>query len=253
MDISIWMHEKFQKESKISWPCPNCNNISLTIINDKFTFEETANTKDCKNEIWFETEWIDYIFTGILFCKSCENLTMFSGSGGVESYSYVDETTNEYQCGYNKIFQPHFFQPTLNLFKIAEDCPDTIKEEIINSFKLFWIDLSSCANKVRIALELLMDELNVNKTKTVKKGEIKLNLHERILEYRKENSEVGDFLEAIKWIGNSGSHSGSLEKIDLVETYQLLEFSLNKLYDNKEAELKKIKNEIIARKGKRMR
>jgi len=253
MNVNLWLHTKFQKNSKIDWPCPNCNNASLSIAKDKFIFEETAETKACKNEVFFEYEWITYVFTGILFCKNCENSTVFSGNGNVEHYSYVDYATNEYEEGYDTHYSPKFFEPTLNLFVVPENCPEKITEEIKNSFKLFWIDLASCANKIRISLEMLMNELKVSKTKVVKNSRVRLTLHDRIIEYKKKNSEVGTFLEAIKWIGNSGSHIGNLERIDLLETYQLLEFSLNKLYDKSEEELKKITTQIIARKGKRKR
>ena len=48
-------------------------------------------------------------------------------------------------------------------------------------------------------------------------------------------------------------HSSDLETIDVIETYKLLEFSLKKLYENEEKEIKKITNEIIKRKGTRKR
>jgi len=65
--------------------------------------------------------------------------------------------------------------------------------------------------------------------------------------------DIADFLLAIKWIGNTGSHTGKLERIDVLEAYELLELSLNKLYDDTEIKLSKISKEIIKRKGTRKR
>jgi len=67
------------------------------------------------------------------------------------------------------------------------------------------------------------------------------------------NQEVKELLLAIKWIGNTGSHVGKLETIDILETYQLLEFALKKLFGNEESKIKKITKEINKRKGIRKR
>jgi hypothetical protein len=55
---------------------------------------------------------------------------------------------------------------------------------------------------------------------------------------------------AIKWIGNKGSHLGGIEKNDLLDAYELLEYSLNKLYNDPSKRLDKIAKRIIKRKGK---
>ncbi len=99
-----------------------------------------------------------------------------------------------------------------------------------------------------------MNEQGVNKTfLTRRRKRKKYTLHDRIEEFKKKNKEVADYLLAIKWIGNTGSHPGELEKEDILEAYQLLEHSLLSLYDNKEERLRKISKEINSRKGVRKR
>ncbi|AVR45432.1 hypothetical protein C7S20_09200 [Christiangramia fulva] len=78
-----------------------------------------------------------------------------------------------------------------------------------------------------------------------------ISLHKRILIF--DNKELTDLLIAIKWIGNTGSHLGDLETIDILEAYKLLEFALNRLYANPEKEIKKITKDINKRKGTRKR
>jgi len=173
-----------------------------------------------------------------------------TGYGNVEYINYYDQVSDQHEEALIEEFTPTFFHPTLNIFRISENCPELVKNEIIDSFKLFWFDLPSCANKVRTSLELLLNEQKVNKTTSTKKGR-RLKLHERIVEYKKKNEQVADFLLAIKWIGNTGSHIGTLERNDLLDAYELLDFSLSKLYDNKETELEKLQREINKRKGTR--
>lgn len=234
------MSKKFQISEKIKWLCPVCNNESLKIVNDKFFDEETSETKTFKNDTDWEIEWITLNFSGLLKCNSCENFIFFCGTGAVEHYSYVDNFSGEYEEGFYHVYSPTFFQPEINLFPISLNCPELISEEIKKSFKLYWFDLASCANRIRTSIELIMNHFKITKTHKGTNGKrTRLTLHKRIQKFKLKNDEVGKLLEAIKWIGNSGSHVGNLESIDVLETYQLLELSLKKLFDNEEANLKK--------------
>ena len=56
-----------------------------------------------------------------------------------------------------------YVDPPINIFEIPENTPQNIKEVLITSFSLFWIDLDSCANKLRVSIELLLTNLNIKK------------------------------------------------------------------------------------------
>lgn len=184
---------------------------------------------------------------------NCNDFLSFLGRGGVDHDHYYDNHHNEYIEEYNDVFYPLHFYPPLNLFKISKGCPEDIKNEIIDSFGLFWNDLPSCANKIRTSLEMLMNQQKVKRT-FIQGGKRKnLSLHKRIEDFKVTKPGIAEFLLAIKWIGNAGSHTGTLEKIDVLEAYELLEHSLNKLFDDTEDNLKKITKEINKRKGKRKR
>ena len=175
----------------------------------------------------------------------------FLGDGSLDHVHYYNNYQDEYIEDYNEVFYPLYFNPPLNIFQINEKCPEDIKNEIIDSFKLFWNDLPSCANKIRTSLEMLMNQQKVKKTFIQRGTRKNLSLHKRIEEFKNTKPEIADFLLAIKWIGNSGSHVGKLEKVDVLDAYELLEHSLNKLFDDKEAELKKKTIEINKRRGTR--
>lgn len=253
MNLQDWNHTQFHDDTKLTWPCPNCNSAALTFSKSNVLIDETPETKEMQNDEYWEFEWMKYNVSGALFCNNCKNQTMFSGTAHVHHYQGYDQFTEEQEEEYYRVYEPEFFSPTLNLFLIPEKCPENVKKEIVSSFRLFWIDLSSCANKIRVSLEILLDTQKVKKISTKGGKKSRIKLHDRILEFKKKNNEVGSYLEAIKWIGNSGSHVGVLERIDLLEAYELLEFSLQKLYNDKETKIKKITSEIIARKGTRKR
>ncbi|GAA3785277.1 DUF4145 domain-containing protein [Corallibacter vietnamensis] len=252
MDIEIWTKRHFTAKSKIEWNCPNCGNNTLQLVSEDFKSEETVPSKDyrAKNDDW-EIEWISLTFNGRLKCKTCSENVFFTGIGNPEHSGYYDYELDDYHEEYTNTFTPTFFQPTINIFNIPKKCPDTVKEQIWDSFKLFWCDLSSCANKIRIALEVLLNEEKVKRFEVVSGKRKPISLHRRIQSY--SNIEVRDLFLAIKWIGNTGSHTGEVETIDIIETYKLLEYSLKKLYTNEEEEIKKITKEINKRKGTRKR
>lgn len=252
MDKDIWLKSSFTKKSIPDWTCPYCKKAILKF--DTFKSEESALSKSWHSHEDWEPEYIQYSFTGSLNCPSCNEFVAFLGNGREEFNHYYDEYHKEYIEENYSSFTPKFFYPTLQLFKIPDNCPDEIKNVINDSFALFWNDLASCANKIRVSLELLMDEFKIKKTIINRQRKRqRLSLHKRIEEFKNSKPEIAELLLAIKWVGNSGSHIGKLEKIDILETYEMLELSLNKLYDNKEDELKKIAKEINKRKGKRKR
>tara|TARA_A100000171_G_scaffold51888_1_gene67835 strand:- start:52 stop:831 length:780 start_codon:yes stop_codon:yes gene_type:complete len=253
MKLRDWHRNLFNKKSKIEWPCPNCGNSTLVLNADKFESNETAESKKARDDHdYWDYDWIRLIFNGILECQKCNETIVFNGYGNVEHRHFYDQVSDEYSEELVETYSPTFFLPPLHVIKIPANCPEMVRDEIIDSFKLFWFDLSSCANKIRTALEILLSEQKVNKTALTKKGNRRrLKLHERIIEYKKENSEIADYLLAIKWIGNSGSHVGVLERSDILDAYEILEFSLNKIFDEKELKIKKMASEINKRKGTR--
>ncbi|WP_373331448.1 DUF4145 domain-containing protein [Salmonirosea aquatica] len=100
-------------------------------------------------------------------------------------------------------------------------------------------------------MEILLTQEKVKRSVIKNKKRRRLNLHDRIVEYQKKNSQIAEYLLAIKWIGNTGSHVGTLSQTDILDAYELLDFSLRKLYDNNEQTLNKMIKEINKRKGTR--
>lgn len=253
MNINNWTKKHFTETSDFNWYCPNCNTKSLELVKDKFVAEETQKSKDyrSKHDEW-EVEWMELNISGQLKCNKCGELVFFIGNGFPQENNFYDHETENYIHEYETYFSPTFVNPTIHLFDIPKDCPELVRSEITDSFKLFWHDLESCANKIRSSLEVLMDEFKVKKYSNRTGKRTLIALHHRIENFPKK--EITDILLAIKWIGNTGSHkSKNLETIDIVETYSLLEHVLKKLYDDTEMEIQKITKGINTRKGIRKR
>ncbi|MBK6965344.1 MAG: DUF4145 domain-containing protein [Bacteroidales bacterium] len=160
-----------------------------------------------------------------------------------------DEGYGPYSDGYKEFYSPKYFYPSLNIIPVFPFYPYKLSKELNNSFSHFFSDLTSCANKIRICVEVLMDEKGINKTEIVKNKRRYISLHRRIELFKLRFPEVGESLSAIKWIGNSGSHHDKLTKDDILDAYTLLDFGIRKLYNNPEKAIKKLAEDINKKKA----
>jgi Domain of unknown function (DUF4145) len=244
---NVWKKLSFDSDRNPHWPCPNCGGI-IRLLKEKISIEQSKDLPDSVRYISKdETSNIGYIehrFSGMFICDNC-NLKIAS-----VGYAHAfDMGRHPVNAGYFKkagmtIF-PTFFDPPLKLFSVSEVCPQNIKWQLENAFALYWNDRSSCANKIRIAIELLMDHQNVPNPKG-------MTLHDRILKFKEQNSLFGSFLESAKWIGNAGSHNlKELSKIDLLNGFEFMEHVINQLYPEKDLKLERlIKNSKLINENK---
>lgn len=232
-------NRKFWLDWKTRKPCPTCNvGILLPPSKEGFLKSETIASR----EMMYGVSMSEYVFSIHLVCNHCKDIVAASG------YMTEQEDIEEVGGIYTTI-QPITFFPAPKIIDIPPSCPKTVTKKLNESFGLYWIDISSCANKIRISIETLLNELNVITTKKTKKGIQTLTLHKRIEEFEKQKPEVAGFLLSIKWIGNAGSHLSEVTKNDVLNAYELLEYSLDSLYDDRKRKLKELSDKINAAKG----
>ncbi|MBU7570681.1 MAG: DUF4145 domain-containing protein, partial [Flavobacterium sp.] len=227
----------FNRKIWLSWkpkkPCPTCNTGTLDFPNDKYILKtETASSREM--ETYGGNYYSDYVFSMHLKCNNCDEVVAVTGLRSEENYPSNEEV------GLQHSIIPISFYPALKIIEIPNSCPKSVKKVLNESFGLYWLDISSCANKIRIAIEVLLNELNVPDANGTKK----LTLHKRLEEFEKTNSDTGNLLLAIKWIGNAGSHYSGLKNNDVLDAYELLEFALEKLYNDREKKLIQLSQEI---------
>ncbi len=234
---SHWEKE-FTLDKVPLWTCPFCNQGQLFGNKDTIQVNESENSKKLRDDISWEPIWVSGSFGGVLKCINphCRESTQILG----EMITYDETDYNEYgdqtNIYYTQYLLPSAFFPTLHIFPIHVDVPEKIKIAIIETFKLYWIDLASCANKIRTVVEFILDEQNIPKTgilkKKKKKKESNLSLNDRIELFKKEKPEEAGFMMAIKWIGNEGSHNlTTLKQDDVLNAYEMLDHVIIKLYE----------------------
>ncbi|MBL0621263.1 DUF4145 domain-containing protein [Aeromonas veronii] len=212
--------EPLYLNSKTKIKCPHCKNSILTLKRDDVRFHEINISKNNHHEIWFESEHTIFQFTAFLTCPLCSDFTIATGHGSYDEYH--DYEQNIHEC--SEIFHPEYFIPTVHIFDLPSKCPKEVSFHIESSFKLAWADESAAGNKIRIAIEFLVETLI---------GKSKKRLDDRIRSLDGEHEKIKEYLLAIKWLGNDASHDASLKEHDLAFAYKILEQVLNYLYGDR--------------------
>jgi integrase len=116
----------------------------------------------------------------------------------------------------------------LPVFALPVGTPKAVAEQLEASFRLAWLDPGAAANRMRVALERLLDHFRIKKTggRTNKGKVIGLTLHARILLYAVKQPVLGAQLLALKWLGNTASHEGQVSMSELLDADEILEHTL---------------------------
>jgi len=242
MNRRLWNSRSFEGQSPSQYPCPKCY---IGILKEFF-----LEKKITKEAIFLDAHsypyGIKYIFSGMYRCSeaSCDNLVSFGGYLE-KDIEVPDELPNgQMDTKYITIYKPKYFYPNLRMFELPTEISDDLKEQIDLSFSHYFNDLSSCANRIRAAIEVILNEINApnyhmpiensrcpirsnscsrHRTTTSRKRKKFITLNQRIEHYKKKNKELGTFLLANKTIGNEGSHIGKVEVDDILDAYEILE------------------------------
>jgi len=120
------------------------------------------------------------------------------------------------------IIKVEHFSPTIPMIPLSNHIPGNIKAELIDAFKHFHFDTLSSASKLRRAIEQFCINMEA-------KGR---DLNQRICNLKQRYPEEAEYLEALKLIGNEGTHSHDVTEIDLLHAFEIVQFVLE-VYDRK--------------------
>jgi hypothetical protein len=247
IDKTYWLNLHFRDDKFPDILCPTCRKGMLK-IETNFISRDTRRSRELKNADYFDETDYEEKFTGFLKCSNpaCEETVVVSGSKFAEPDEVVFDDDGEYlgQPWYTH-YRPEYFTPAIEIFPLKKEYPKSVNAILRNSFTLFFLDVEACANKIRITIETLLDELGTKRTFINRQNKREYyKLHKRIEDYKNTNGEIGELMLSIKWIGNFGSHSGELKKDDIIDAYTFMEVILDKLYDDGMEKIKRLAKTI---------
>lgn len=230
-----------------SWPCPTCNSGILVLQRKSLRFRESARQFDVEEFGGedFESNMILGIlrfvgkatlmmmvrqarFHAFLLCndKSCKEVVTVCGRAKVPSALQKSRVTESQ----SHFILPEYFSPPLLIFSLPPEYPQEVRMELVKSFSIFFADTSAAANKLRIAVERIMDVIGIPPG----------GLAPRLRAFKELNHELGEMLLSVKWLGDKASHSTGLSKKKILDAYEITEYVMKQLFIQPE-ELKKMR------------
>lgn len=232
----LWT-DVLSKDYAPSWPCPTCSRGNYSLIPNSLISKETTESKRNRDEPDWEPDSIEYIFSAWLKCNTCDQEAAISGKS-----SWTQDEDGHLVT----IYLPLFCYPMPDIMVISTTWPKPIIKELRTSFLHFWADRSAAANRLRVAIERLMDHYRVKKYFVNKRGDNReYSLHQRIGFFSERHPNIGKLLLSIKWLGNTGSHDSDISVDDLLDGYEIIEHALGELIDKRLTKLETKAKKLI--------
>ena len=252
MNRELWKNRTFTNENPINYPCPKCS-LGFLTLKRKIVMEITPSGTEM--ESYSYPNGIEHIFNGTLICKNenCKELVSISGQCLKDIRTGKELPNGEMVEHRFSTYYPKFFFPNLGIIDLPKEVSENVIEQINLSFSHYFNDLSSCANRIRNGIELILDDLKAPKWRKTKAGnkQVFKNIHSRIEHYGNRNKSMSNHLLALKIIGNEGSHIGFLKSEDILDSYEILEQLIDFTYTKKKERITELVKEIVNRKKPR--
>ncbi|STX39008.1 DUF4145 domain-containing protein [Legionella feeleii] len=239
IDRSLWLNP-IQENHFPNWICSHCTIGVYELMPEHFFYVENADTLAEKNKPYFGYEEVCYRFSAVLKCnnKKCNETAILTGTGGIDLCSWEDNNGSDSEL--ITFFYPEYCCPPPLIFRIPEQAPKQIKHLLLSSFSIFFADPCNVANKLRCCLEEMLEVEKIPQTRKLYKLSSRLNLL-----CEKYSISSTDYLDAIRFIGDGGSHGGDaaieLRTSNILDAYELIEFLLEEIYFKKQRH-EKLKN-----------
>ena|SRR3984957_12275757 len=234
MRRSLW-EESYKDYEPPFWPCPACGRETLQPIPKSLTTIAPSGYE------WLELTPIEYIYRFQQFfrcsVKECGDIVSAAGDAQLKDDRQVSGDEDPY---YYMLF-PRAIHRGLPIIDVPSQTPVSVGTELEAAFALFWMDLSSCANKMRVSVERALDELGIPAAPT---------LNNRIKEFEKIDPDHGQTFHALREVGNIGSHQGDNTRETILDAFEVYEDALKNLFGGHRRRIEQLKQKIRAAKGR---
>lgn len=194
----------FKIDSIPDWCCPACGKPTLELIPNCFHTERTSSAQhQYENDEEFGPEDDEDVFSCLLRCsqRNCHQPVSVSGIGYFDR-EYGD-SHNHRDFHYVGIYSPRYFYPPLVLFTPCKSYPAQIKFQLKEISSQLPGHPQAAINALRTTLEIVLDHFEIPRKDNGKY----LSLAKRIELIPESYSYIEAGFEAMKWLGNTGSHN----------------------------------------------
>lgn len=228
------------------WPhvaCPAClvGHLSLDVIEAAASERTTLVFRASHNPLD-----LSGTFRGLMRCAipACRETVSIAGD-----YTVDIDVDDEGRTVEVDIYRLRFATPSLKIIILPLGTPDVVAKAINSAASVIWADSNAAANRLRMAIDELLTAYRMPRFRNSNGRRIRLTTDARIKEFRRYEARVADTLEAVKWIGNQGSHEAGLSVTDVLDGADLLGFAIRDLYDKSEEQMERKIRTVIKRRG----
>lgn len=231
------------------WPCPTCHQGTLIRTEGEWTTIETAESIAARTERFddWEPDWETSRAVGFMRCTNCSDPVAVIAEVGL-----VACRDEQYGPGLEPGYWPHSLLPAPELIAVPPEAAEPVRAAMLRAFALYWSDPSSSGNCIRTAIEAVLDQFRISRTRVVthhgRRSRAFRPLHERLLEAAKRFPTLQNTLMALKWLGNAGTHH-VLTHGDVLQAMDFLDHAFDEIYRRRSETLAKAAKEIIRRRG----
>lgn len=231
------------------WPavhCPSCRTGTLRHSEQNSLLMQTGESarNQKRNRDRDPLELFAGVAAAALRCdgQNCSAVVIAVGTASID-YD-VDSDGNTVPSTYLQI---RYIEPPLPLLRLDNEAvPRIVLRELERASRLIWSDPTAAANALRAAVERLLDAQRVRKLRADRR---RLPTHQRIDRLAMRRPSAAARLEAVKWIGNDGSHGRPVTHEEVLTAAELLGACLHDIYDRSESRLARTAKEINQRRG----
>jgi hypothetical protein len=230
-----------------AWPTLICGVCNLSpLLPSEIETRESQRSIELREHDGWEPEWISGQFHAYAQCglQSCRTIALVTGV-----YS-VDGSPNYSRTGaYEAWLSIRHVSPPVSIMPIPDRTPGSVQKFVVSAAELIWISPPAAAGQLRCAVEELLTCKKIPKTRESRGRRLNRTTHERIQLFKQQSPAAAELLEAVKWIGNDGSHVGALNFQAIVDAAQLLGAALTELYDSSFGSARRLAKSVNQRRG----
>ncbi|WP_210442221.1 DUF4145 domain-containing protein [Vibrio crassostreae] len=251
MKSTIWLGLS-DKSAMTDFTCPFCNKGLLKLFRSNLILKEYEYSKKNHTHQDMESDWVESSCSGVFQCNhdNCLEYVSFCGDARGDDVEYdCEEIPGGWGVAYVDKVKVKFVHPSPHIIHLNDKYPPSVLSSLQESFSLYWSSPKSCANKLRVVIEEILNDLKIpseHDYKDRRNGKVKKcssTTHHRIEQLGKIDKyrEASDFLLGIKVVGNTASHASSFKENAILDTYKLLDKTLELIYSGKDEELNRLK------------
>lgn len=239
---NLYFSTSFSEGNIPEYRCPFCLNASL--VKEDLSIHSTASSNRNRHEDWWEYEHEETVFRLILRCPRCDELVFAHGDGFIDEEFDVD-SEEQWSRYYVQYIRPKNFFPPLKFIICPPATPKEVQAHLETASSLFHAYPSASCNSLRMAAEDILTSLGVPEAKP---GGF-LSFGNRIKKLPDSSNEY-NLLDAIRWLGNEGSHSGSkISHEDAGHAFEVIDLLLEECYGDRKKKIHDLAAAIRKHKG----